>query len=87
MDLMNCIFRAYLDRFVVVFMDDILIYSDNILEYESHVKLVLQCLREAGLQVNIKKTEYYITRTKYLSFIISTEGLEVDLEKITAITD
>jgi hypothetical protein len=44
-------------------------------------------LREAGLQVNIKKTEFYVTRTKYLGFIISTQGLEVDPEKISVITN
>jgi hypothetical protein len=48
---------------------------------------VLQRLQEAGLQVNIKKTEFHVTRTKYLGFIISTQDLKVNLKKISAITN
>jgi hypothetical protein len=84
---MNEVLFEYLDDFCIVYLDDILIYLDNILEYKNYVKLVLQRLYKAGLQVDIKKTEYYVIRTKYLGFIISTEGLEVGPEKITAITD
>jgi hypothetical protein len=69
---MNKVLFDYLDDFCTAYLDDILIYSDNVLEHEHYVKLVLQRLREAGLQVNIKKTEFYVTRTKYLGFIIST---------------
>jgi hypothetical protein len=61
--------------------------TDNVLEHEHYIKLVLQRLREAGLQVDIKKTEFHVTRTKYLGFIISTQGLEVDPEKISVITN
>jgi hypothetical protein len=68
----NKVLFDYLDDFCTAYLDDILIYSDNVLEHEHHVKLVLQRLREAGLQVDIKKTEFYVTRTKYLGFIIST---------------
>ena len=69
---MNEVLFDYLDEFCTVYLDDILIYLDNALEHENHVKLVLQCLHEAGLQVDIKKTEYHVIRTKYLGFIIST---------------
>ena len=62
----------YLNEFYTTYLNNILIYSDNTLEYENYIKLVLQYLYEAGLQVDIKKIEYYIIRTKYLSFIIST---------------
>jgi hypothetical protein len=62
----------YLNDFCITYLDNILIYSDNVLEHKYYIKLVLQRLREAGLQVNIKKTEFYVTRTKYLGFIIST---------------
>ena len=82
---MNTVLFDYLDNFCTAYLDDILIYSENIIEHETHVKLVLQRLREAGLQVDIKKTEFHVTRTKYLGFIISTGGLEVDPEKISAI--
>jgi hypothetical protein len=84
---MNKVLFDYLDDFCTAYLDDILIYSNNVLEHEHHVKLVLQRLREAGLQVDIKKTEFHVTRTKYLGFIISTQGLEVDPEKISAITN
>ena len=83
---MNEVLFDYLDDFCTAYLDDILIYSDNVLEHENHMKLVLQRLRTAGLQVDIKKTEYHVTRTKYLGFIISTQGLEVDPEKVSAIT-
>ena len=55
-----------------MYLDNILIYLDNTLEYENYIKLVLQHLYEAGLQVDIKKIEYHVRRTKYLGFIIST---------------
>ena len=69
---MNKVLFDYLNEFYTTYLDDILIYSDNTLEYENYIKLVLQCLHEAGLQVDIKKTEYHVIRTKYLGFIIST---------------
>jgi hypothetical protein len=68
----NKVLFNYLDNFYTAYLDDILIYSNNVLEHKHHIKLVLQRLWEAGLQVNIKKTEFYVTRTKYLGFIIST---------------
>ena len=84
---MNGILLDYLDNFCTVYLDDILIYSDNEAEYELHVMMVLQRLRDASLQVDIKKTEFYITRTKYLSFIVSTNSIEVDPEKISTIVN
>jgi hypothetical protein len=83
--LINDIFLGYLDRFMTAFIDDLLIYSDNELEHQEHVKLVLQRLREAGLQAAIKKCEFHVTKTKYLGFIISTNGVEVDPAKIAVI--
>jgi predicted aspartyl protease len=84
---MNEVLFDYLDDFCTAYLDDILIYSDDPLEHEEHVRKVLQRLREAGLQVDIKKTEFHVTRTKYLGFIISTDGIEVDPEKISAIVN
>ena len=83
---MNDILFDYLDEFCTAFLDDILIYSDNELEHEEQVKKVLQRLRNAGLQVDIKKSEFSVKRTKYLGFIISTNGIETDPEKTIAIT-
>jgi hypothetical protein len=62
----------YLNNFCIIYLDNILIYSNNVLEHKHYVKLVLQRLWDAGLQVNIKKTKFYVTHTKYLGFIIST---------------
>jgi hypothetical protein len=62
----------YLDDFCTTYLDNILIYFDNVLEHKHYIKLVLQRLRDTGLQVDIKKTKFYVTRTKYLGFIIST---------------
>jgi hypothetical protein len=82
---MNTVLFDYLDDFCTVYLDDILIYLDNELEHEEHVRKVLLRLRKAGLQADIKKTEFHVTRTKYLRFIISIKGIEVDPEKISAI--
>ena len=82
---MNDVLFDYLDDFCTAFLDDILIYSNNKLEHEEQVRKVLQRLREAGLQVNIKKLEFSIKRTKYLGFIISTNGIEADPEKTSVI--
>ena len=81
----NDVLFDYLDEFCSAFSDDILIYSDDELEHEIQVRKVLQRLREAGLQVDIKKSEFSVKRTKYLGFIISTNGIEVDLEKTAVI--
>ena len=75
---MNNVLFDYLDIFCIVYLDDILIYSEDLLEHEIHVKKVLEWLRSTGLQADIKKSEFSITRTKYLGFIVSTEGIEVD---------
>jgi len=84
---MNDVLFDYLDDFCTAYLDDILIYSDNALEHEKHVMKVLERLRKAGLQADIKKCEFSVTRTKYLGFIISTDGIEVDPEKIEVIRE
>jgi hypothetical protein len=66
-------------------VDDLLIYSDNELEQEAHVKKVLEKLQAAGLQAAIHKCEFHVTRTKFLGYVVSPEGIEVDQEKISAI--
>lgn len=82
---MNDVLFEYLDDFCTAYLDDIIIYSKDPKEHASHVRKVLLKLKEAGLQADIKKCEFSVTRTKYLGFIISTEGIEVDPEKISAI--
>jgi hypothetical protein len=75
----------YLDEFCTAYLDDILIYSDNELEYEHHVKKVLKQLHGAGLQIDLKKYEFHVTCTKYLGFIISTDSIKVDPDKISVV--
>jgi hypothetical protein len=82
---MNDVLFDYLDVFYTAYLDDILIYSKDPLEHESHVRKVLERLREAGLQADIKKLEFDVTYTKYLRFIVSTEGVEVDPKKVSVI--
>ena len=82
---MNDVLFDYLDDFCTAYLDDILIYSDNELNHDAHVHKVLQRLQDAGLQADIKKCEFSVKRTKYLGFIISTDGIEVDPEKISAV--
>jgi transposase InsO family protein len=84
---MNDVLFDYLDDFCTAYLDDILIYSSNAAEHELHVRKVLERLRAAGLQADIRKCEFGVTRTKYLGFIVSTDGIEVDPEKIEVIRD
>jgi transposase InsO family protein len=78
----NTQFFDYLDKFLTAFMDDLLIYSKTLKEHKEHVRMVLQRLREAGLQASISKCEFHVTRTRYLGFVITTEGIEADPQKI-----
>jgi hypothetical protein len=82
---MNDVLFDYLDVFCTAYLNDILIYSKDPLEHDSHVRKVLERLREASLQVDIKKSEFDVTRTKYLGFIVLTEGVEVDPKKISVV--
>ena len=66
-------------------MNNILIYSDNPLKHNMQVKKMLQHLKKADLQVNIKKSEFSIQSTKFLSFIISTEDIAMNSEKVTVV--
>jgi hypothetical protein len=75
----------YLDEFCTAYVDDILIFSENSAKHHEHVTQVLEKLRSAGLQANIKKSEFFVTKTKFLRYIIFTEGITVDSDKISAI--
>jgi predicted aspartyl protease len=79
---MNDVLMDYLDDFCMAYLDDILIYSEDPQEHEEHVKKVLRRLQEAGLQADIKKCEFSVERTKYLGYILTTKGLEVDPDKV-----
>ena len=87
MCLMNGVFRKYLDKFVIVFLDDILIYSKTKEEHEEHLRIVMQVLREHQLYAKLSKCSFYQGRIHYLGHIISEEGVIVDPEKIRAIME
>jgi hypothetical protein len=78
----NDVLMEYLDEFCLAYLDDILIYLENLKEHEEYVKKVLTRLREASLQADIKKSEFSVQRTKYLGLILTTKGLEVNPDKV-----
>jgi hypothetical protein len=75
----------YLDEFCTAYVDDILIFSENPAKHHEHVTQMLEKLKSAGLQANIKKSEFSVIKTKFLKYIISTEGIAVDSDKISAV--
>ena len=85
MDLMNKIFRPYLGQFVIVFMDDILIYSGSGEERAEHLRIVLQTLREHRLYAKLSKCQFWLDSVAFLGHIISAEGVSVDPQKVEAI--
>jgi hypothetical protein len=87
MSLMNGVFRKYLDRFVQVFLDDILIYSKNEREHEEHLRVVLCYLRENKLYGKLTKCSFFQKEIHYLGHITSGEGIFVDPEKVRAIME
>ncbi|WJX17476.1 hypothetical protein P8452_07389 [Trifolium repens] len=86
MDYMNRIFRPYLDQFVVVFIDDILIYSKNNEEHEEHLRIVLQTLKDRQLYAKFSKCEFWLKKVQFLGHVISKEGIAVDPAKVEAVT-
>ncbi|KAK8584267.1 hypothetical protein V6N12_068513 [Hibiscus sabdariffa] len=87
MDLMNRIFKPYLDKFVVVFIDDILIYSHNKDEHVEHLRIVLQTLRDHQLYAKFSKCEFWLSEVAFLGHVISVKGIMVDPKKIQTILD
>jgi hypothetical protein len=85
MYLMNSVFMDYLDKFVVVFINDILIYSQNEQEHEEHSRKVLQRLRDCQLYVKLSKCEFWISEVLFLGHIINRDGLALDCKKLAAI--
>ena len=87
MDLMNRVFRPYLDRFVIVFIDDILVYSRSELEHERHLGLVLQTLRRHQLYAKFNKFEFWLSRVGFLGHVVSADGIYVDPHKVEAMAN
>ena len=87
MYMMNSVFMDCLDKFVVVFIDDILIYSKSEQEHEEHLRIVLQKLREQQLYAKLSKCEFWIDEVPFLGHIISNGGVAVDPGKVKEVLD
>ncbi|XP_052734270.1 uncharacterized protein LOC128196752 [Vigna angularis] len=85
MDYMNRIFRPFLDKFVVVFIDDILVYSKTREEHEDHLRAVLEVLRERRLYAKLSKCEFWMEEVLFLGHVISAGEISVDPAKVQAV--
>ncbi|GJX36150.1 putative reverse transcriptase domain-containing protein, partial [Tanacetum coccineum] len=85
MDLMNRVFRPYLDKFVIVFIDDILIYSKTQEEHVEHLRLVLEMPKKEKLYVKFFKCEFWLREVQFLGHVINGNGIHVDLSKIEVV--
>jgi hypothetical protein len=87
MYLMNSVFMPELDKFVVVFIDDILVYSRNEDEHTMHLHIVLQRLRDHHLYAKLSKCDFWLREIKFLGHTISQNGISVDPEKLQEVMD
>jgi hypothetical protein len=83
--LINDILREYLDIFVVAYLNDILIYSTNKKDHIKQVNLVLKALKKAGMRINKPKYTFHAKKIEFLSYIIGSDRIKIDLKKIQAI--
>jgi hypothetical protein len=87
MYLMNSIFMEGLDKFVVVFIDDILVFSKSKKEHEEHLRIVLRRMCDHQLYVEFSKCEFWLTEVQFLGHVVSSEGISVDPSKVRAVLD
>ncbi|KAL0539892.1 hypothetical protein IC582_024113 [Cucumis melo] len=87
MDLMNRVFKDFLDTFVIVFIDDILIYSKTEAEHEEHLHQVLETLRANRLYAKFSKCEFWLKNVSFLGHVVSSKGVYVDPAKNEAVTN
>ncbi len=87
MSLMNLIFMEYLDQFVDIFIDDILIYSKSEEEHEKHLRLVLEKLREHHLYAKFSKCEFWLKEVGFLGHVLSKGGVAVDPSNVQKVLD
>ncbi|GJW11398.1 putative reverse transcriptase domain-containing protein [Tanacetum coccineum] len=87
MDLINRVCKPYLDRFVIVFIDDILVYSKSRKEHEGHLKLILRLLKKEELYAKFSKCKFWLSKVQFIGHVIDSEGIHVDPTKIESIKD
>ncbi|GJS77878.1 putative reverse transcriptase domain-containing protein [Tanacetum coccineum] len=87
MDLVNGVCKPYLDKFVIIFIDDILIYSKDKKEHEDHLKAILESLKKEKLYAKFSKCKFWIPKVQFLGHVIDSRGIHVDLAKIESIKD
>ncbi|GJR61173.1 putative reverse transcriptase domain-containing protein [Tanacetum coccineum] len=87
MDMMNRVCNPYLDKFVIVFIDDMLIYSKSKEDHEEHLKLILELLKKEELYAKFLKCEFWLPKVQFLDHVIDSEGIHVDPAKIESIKD
>ncbi|GMI65975.1 hypothetical protein HRI_000266800 [Hibiscus trionum] len=85
MDMMNRVFHEFLDQFVVVFIDDILLYSHTEEDHDKHLRIVLQVLLENQLYAKLGKCEFWLREVVSLGHVVSVEGIRVDPHKVEAV--
>ena len=85
MDLMNRVCKPYLDKFVIVFIDDILIYSESKSDHEKHLRLILDLLNKEKLYAKFSKCEFWLKEVQFLGHIVNAKGIHVDPAKIEAV--
>ena len=85
MDLMNQVFKSFLDHFVIVFIDDILVYSKSWEEHEYHLRIILQTLRNRQLYAKFSKCEFWLDQVTFLGHVVSDGGIMVNPMKVEAI--
>ena len=86
MSLMNRVFEEYLDKFVIIFIDDILVYSHIMEEHELHLKIALEKLRVKKRYAKFSKCKFWLRKVSFWGHVISSEGISVDLSKIEAVS-
>ena len=83
---MNDTFRDFLDKFLIIYLDDLLVYSDTLAEHRRHVRMVLERLRDAELCLKPSKCQFHVQEVAFLGYVIGPNGVKMDPGKVEAIT-